>query len=69
MQQMRTGGYGTAKPDRDSASPSSRMLSLTDEELKSVPKEDGEICLSVYGTISGGEFKVSRVETESEEAE
>lgn len=45
---------------------SSRSLELTSEELKAVPESDEEICLSVYGTLSGNTFQVSRIEPESE---
>lgn len=49
--------------------PSARTLSLTSEELASIPKQDGEICLSVYGTLSDKGLSVSRVEPESSDSE
>lgn len=62
LQRFRERGYS-------SKSSESRMLELTPDELKLIPKSDEEICLSVYGVLSDGGFKVTRIETESEEEE
>lgn len=54
---------------RDEKFSSSRVLELTPDELKQVSGTDGEVCLSVYGTVSGSGFQVSRIEPESESEE
>lgn len=48
-------------------SASVRTIPLTSEEIALVPPQDGEICLSVYGTMTDKGFQVSRVEPEAVE--
>lgn len=46
----------------------SRILTLTPEEMAQV-SDDGEVCLSVYGTLTDSGLEVSRVEPEIENAD
>lgn len=57
LQGVRSQGYGSPNSGE-------RILELTPEEMKVIPPADGEMCLSVYGTLSDRGFQVSRVEPE-----
>lgn len=71
LQNLRAKGYGSSGAEDSAASAGDRVLELSDEEMQLLPpsKPGEEVCLSVYGTVENGEFRVTRVEAEGEEKE